>query len=72
MNGTQAEEIIERASPRVVAPLHRPSGMAGFELEGVDVFLQGKKGVKRLPPSTEVSRHSLPNQREIWILDAKR
>jgi L-ascorbate metabolism protein UlaG (beta-lactamase superfamily) len=68
INATQADEIMDRLDPRVVIPMHRPSGGMGFELEKIDVFLEGKKGIKRLPSKTEVSRNSLPNSREIWIM----
>lgn len=68
VNATQADEVIELLGPRVVIPMHRPSGAMGFETEKLDVFLQGKKGVKRLPSKTEVSRNSLPNTREIWFM----
>ena len=68
INSVQAEEVMNAVSPRVVIPLHRPGGLAGFESERVDVFLEGRKGVKKLPATTEVNRHSLPSSREIWVM----
>ena len=68
VNAVQAGEVVEVFEPRVVIPMHRPSGSMGFEMEKVDVFLQGKKGVKKLPSKTQVSRNSLPNSREIWVM----
>jgi L-ascorbate metabolism protein UlaG (beta-lactamase superfamily) len=71
LSGAQAGDAVDRFEPRVVIPLHRPGGMIGFEAESVDTFLQGKKGIKRLPSMTEVSRHSMPSSREIWVLSLK-
>ncbi len=68
LNSAQADDVVNLFDPRVVVPMHRPSGAMGFEMERVDIFLKGKKGVKKLPSKTEVSRNSLPNSREIWIL----
>lgn len=68
LNSMQADAMMDLADPRVVIPMHRPSGAMGFELERVDIFLQGKKGIKKLPFKTDVSRNSLPNSREIWIM----
>ncbi len=68
INSIQADDVVNTVAPRVVIPLHRPGGLAGFEAEKVGVFLEGKKGVKKLPATTEVNRHSLPSSREIWVL----
>ena len=69
LNSTSADEVIEMMGPRVAVAMHRPAGAMGFDVENVNIFLTGKKGVKKLPSKTQISKNSLPNSREIWIME---
>ena len=40
-----ADEVIEQIHPALVVPMHHRTGGLGFELDGVDEFLKGKKEV---------------------------
>ena len=42
-----ADEVIEQIHPALVVPMHYRTGGLGFELDGVDKFLKGKKEVSR-------------------------
>ncbi|MDD1727000.1 MAG: MBL fold metallo-hydrolase [Methanothrix sp.] len=42
-----ADEVMRQIHPALVVPMHYRTGKLGFELDGVDEFLKGKKEVSR-------------------------
>jgi L-ascorbate metabolism protein UlaG (beta-lactamase superfamily) len=63
-----ASSTAERLSPRVVIPMHYKTKCCGFPIAPVDGFLKGKGNVKTLGQEVEVSKETLPEAREIWVL----
>lgn len=65
-----ATRLVQRINPKVVIPMHFKTPKVEFPIAGVDVFLAGKKNVKRLNSSEyEVTRETLPVEQEIVVLN---
>jgi L-ascorbate metabolism protein UlaG (beta-lactamase superfamily) len=66
----EVDEIIKQLNPKVVIPMHYKTEKCGFPLATVDTFTSGKNNVKSLKVSeVEITKDSLPAEREIWLLD---
>ena len=65
-----ATQISNKLTPKVVIPMHfRNDRCASFPVAGVDEFLKGKKGVKRLNTSeVEFKQGELPAGTQIIVL----
>ncbi len=68
IDGATAWRIAARLNPKVVIPMHYKTECCGFPIAPLDGFLRGKTNVKRLGQEVEVSKESLPKEREIWVL----
>ena len=65
-----AHEVAEQLTARVIIPMHYKTDKLGFDIAGVDGFLQGKANVKRVGMAeVEVSADTLPPKSEIWVLE---
>ncbi|TET18458.1 MAG: MBL fold metallo-hydrolase [Dehalococcoidia bacterium] len=64
-----ATHVCEQIKPRVVIPMHYKTDKCAFPVSGVDEFLKGKSGVKRLDSSeAELKLEQLPQATEIMVL----
>lgn len=65
-----ATEVCGRLSPKVIIPMHyRNERCPSFPVAGVDEFLKGKKGVKKLDTSeAEFKQGGLPATTQIIVL----
>jgi len=68
IDASSASKIVERLAPRIVIPMHYKTECCGFPIAPIDGFLQGKENVKKLGQEVEVSKESLPEAGEIWVL----
>jgi len=68
VDASTAWKVAERLQPRVVIPMHYKTGCCGFPIAPVDGFLQGKENVRRVGQEVEVSLETLPESREIWVM----
>ena len=64
----EATQVTEALDPAVVIPMHFKTEKLGFPIEGVDPFLEGKKGVKMVG-SPEVELTGVGGERQILVLD---
>ena len=72
IDASQAAELCAHLPKlRVVIPMHfKTDRIADWPIETVEPFAEMMDNVRRIGTSTvEVSRQSLPEQREVWILD---
>ncbi|MBI2288456.1 MAG: MBL fold metallo-hydrolase [Chloroflexi bacterium] len=64
-----ATEVSNRLAPRVIIPMHYKNDKCAAPISGVDDFLQGKKGVKKLDASeAEFKAGKLPTTTQIIVL----
>ncbi len=64
-----ATELCDRLKPAVVIPMHYKNDKCAFPIAGVDEFLQGKEGVKRLDVSEfDFKQGELPASTQIIVL----
>ena len=64
-----ATEVCNRLKPRVVIPMHYKNDKCAFPIAGVDEFLRGKEGVRRLDTSeVELKQGELPANTELVVL----
>lgn len=65
-----AHKVAEQLAARVTIPMHYKTSRLGFDIAGVDGFVQGRANVKRVgSPEVEPSAAELPPAPEIWVLE---
>lgn len=65
-----AHKVAEQIAAKVTIPMHYKTDKLGFDIAGVDGFVQGKANVKRVgSPEVELSADKLPAKPEIWVLE---
>ena len=68
----EASDIIERISPKIVIPMHYKTEKCGFDIAGVDDFLENKENVERMATSEiHVTKSELPSKTHIKVLEHK-
>jgi len=73
INANSATKLIDLIKPRIVIPMHFKTEKLGFDIEGVDKFIEGKNNVEDLGASfVEIERESLPSLSKIIILRPSR
>ncbi|MDI6893011.1 MAG: MBL fold metallo-hydrolase [Bacillota bacterium] len=67
----EADRVIGLLRPRVVIPMHfKTAANAGWPIGGVEDFLRGKQGVRRMGGSVaKVEKAELPAGTEYWVLE---
>jgi L-ascorbate metabolism protein UlaG (beta-lactamase superfamily) len=69
IDADEAGEIVEFLEPKITIPMHFKTPVLDFPIALVEDFLVGKKNVKMLNVSeVEISKETLPKEREIWVL----
>jgi len=64
-----AGRVCDQLKPRVVIPMHFKTPKCAYPIAGVEEFLKGKKGVRKVAGSdVEVEREDLPTGTEIVLL----
>jgi len=70
VDAAAAREVAEQLAARVTIPMHYKTDKLGFDIAGIDDFVQGKANVKRVgSPEVGVSADKLPPVPEIWVLE---
>jgi L-ascorbate metabolism protein UlaG (beta-lactamase superfamily) len=70
VDAAAAHKVVEQLAARVTIPMHYKTDRLGFDIAGVDGFLQGKANVRRVgAPEVELSADKLPPAPEIWVLE---
>ncbi len=69
MDATVANQVCDQLKPRVAIPMHFKTPKCAYPIAGVDDFLKGKEGVRKLVGSeVEFEREDLPTNAEIVLL----
>ena len=64
-----ATKVCDRIKPRVIIPMHYKTDKCALPIAGVDEFLRGKDGVKKLAASeVEFKQGELPPHTQITVL----
>jgi L-ascorbate metabolism protein UlaG (beta-lactamase superfamily) len=73
LDPSRLDQVITALEPRIVVPMHYKTNFTpDLPIRGVDEFLKGRKNVKRVGSSSfEITRESLPQKPEIWVLTVK-
>ena len=70
VDAAAAHEVAAQLAARVTIPMHYKTDKLGFDIAGIDNFVQGKANVKRVGRAeVEVSADKLPPAPEIWVLE---
>lgn len=70
VDAAKAREIAVQLGARVTIPMHYKTSKLGFDIAGVDDFIQGDEKVRRVGrPEVELSADKLPPAPEIWVLE---
>lgn len=70
VDAAAAHKVAEQLAARVTIPMHYKTDKLGFDIAGVDGFVQGRANVKRIgSPEVEPSAAELPPAPEIWVLE---
>ena len=64
-----ASQVCNKLTARVIIPMHYKTDKCGLPIAGVDEFVRGKEGVKRLDASqVEFKQGELPATTQIEVL----
>jgi len=67
--GDLTPSFVDQLKPRVVIPMHFKTPKCAYPIAGVEEFLKGRKGVKKVVGSeVEFEREDLPTGTEIVLL----
>jgi L-ascorbate metabolism protein UlaG (beta-lactamase superfamily) len=70
IDAANAERVCDALKPRVIIPMHFKTEKCGYPIAGVEPFLQGKKGVRRVGSSeADFTKETLPATSEIVVLE---
>jgi len=66
----EARQVCRRLRPVITIPMHFKNEKCSFPAHGVEDFMAGEPGVRRLNRSrVQVSRQTLPPEAETWVFD---
>jgi L-ascorbate metabolism protein UlaG (beta-lactamase superfamily) len=73
LDPSKVDLVINALSPRIVVPMHFKTGYTpDLPIQGPEVFLKNEKKVKKLGSARfELTKDSLPKDREVWVLEVK-
>jgi len=73
LDPSKVDLVINALSPRIVVPMHFKTGYTpDLPIQGPEVFLKNEKNVKKLgSASFELTKDTLPKDREVWVLESK-
>ncbi len=70
IDAEEAGKVCGLLNPRLVIPMHFKTSGCAFPIAGVDDFLRGKEGVRRVEGSElDLGREGLPSATEIVVLE---
>jgi L-ascorbate metabolism protein UlaG (beta-lactamase superfamily) len=70
VDAAAAHQVADQLAARVVIPMHYKTDKLGFDIDGVEAFIQGEKNVKQIGRAeVEVSSDKLPQTQEVWVLE---
>jgi L-ascorbate metabolism protein UlaG (beta-lactamase superfamily) len=69
IDATVASQVCDQLKPRIAIPMHFRTPKCAYPIAGVEDFLKGKKGVRKVVGSeVEFEREDLPTGTEIVLL----
>jgi L-ascorbate metabolism protein UlaG (beta-lactamase superfamily) len=69
IDAAMASQVCDQLKPRIAIPMHFKTPKCAYPIAGVDDFLKGKKGVRKVVGSeVEFEREDLPTGTEIVLL----
>jgi L-ascorbate metabolism protein UlaG (beta-lactamase superfamily) len=69
IDATVASHVCDQLKPKVVIPMHFKTPKCGYAIAGVEDFLKGKKGVRKVVGNeVQFERQNLPTAMEIVLL----
>jgi L-ascorbate metabolism protein UlaG (beta-lactamase superfamily) len=73
LDPSKVDLVIAELNPKIVVPMHYKTGYTpDLPIQGPEAFLKNEKNVKRLGSATfEITKDSLPKEREVWVLEIK-
>jgi len=73
LDPSKVDQVIKVLSPKIVVPMHFKTGYTpDLPIQGPEAFLKNEKNVKKLgSASFELTKDSLPKDREVWVLEIK-
>jgi L-ascorbate metabolism protein UlaG (beta-lactamase superfamily) len=70
VDAAAAHEVAGQLAARVTIPMHYKTDKLGFDIAGIDDFMQGEANVKQVGAAeVEVNADKLPPAPEIWVLE---
>ncbi|MHB0977628.1 MAG: MBL fold metallo-hydrolase [Candidatus Aquicultorales bacterium] len=69
IDGKQARSIVQALAPRVAIPMHYKIPEVQERIVGPEGFLEGMRRVVRRPSPLTITKGSLPDETEAWVLD---
>ena len=72
INADQANQIIDKMSPKIIVPMHYKTDAIKFSIDPVDFFIAGKDNVKILNSNEySINKETLPSEKNIIVFQYK-
>ncbi len=72
INADQANQIIDKMSPKIIVPMHYKTDAIKFSIDPVDFFIAGKDNVKILDSNEySINKETLPSEKKIIVFQYK-
>ena len=69
IDAKEATETVARLKPSVVVPIHyKTDATASWPISDEQAFVRGKPGVKSIGHRVKISKDTLPQETEIWVM----
>jgi len=65
----QADVVADTVKPSIVIPMHYKTDRCGFSIDGIGPFLAERKNVRHFKSEVELSKETLPQETETWVLE---
>ena len=68
----QADAVISVIKPRIVIPMHYKTDRCGFPIDPVGPFVAGRQNVKQCKSEVVLTKATLPQDTETWVMEYTR
>lgn len=65
----QADTVVNTVNPRIAIPMHYKTDKCGFPIDGAGPFLADKDNVHQHPSEVTITKETLPDETETWVLE---
>jgi len=69
IDSAQADMVVDMVKPAIAIPMHYKTDKCGFPIDSVGPFLADKDNVYQHPSEVTITKETLPQETETWVLE---